>query len=251
MRFKVRFTKGLLVALILTLIPITAFSAQKITPGSTCKVYKQKITYQNKVYTCIKSGKKLVWNKGVTVKKPTPTPTPTPTPQDVTCTKIGERIVSGDTYRECRWVKGKQLIWFDLNKIPKSFSNPKSPQDVSQCKIKGDDLGYAVLGFGSSLIRDTQNRPRVIPPIGTNRSLIVPIDFSDFPGDSNLKEIIDSERKKYLEWIQYYSAGKLTVQLDYLDRWIRAPLPSSAYNLDNEKDKLDKRTAEGDELTRV
>ena len=80
MRFKGRFTKGLLVALILTLIPITAFSAQKITPGSTCKVYKQKITNQNKVYTCIKSGNKLVWNKGIPVKKPTPTPTPTPTP---------------------------------------------------------------------------------------------------------------------------------------------------------------------------
>jgi hypothetical protein len=37
-------------------------------------------------YTCVKSGKKLVWNKGVAVKKVTPTPlatptaTPTPTP---------------------------------------------------------------------------------------------------------------------------------------------------------------------------
>ena len=76
MRFKGRFTNGLLVALVLTLIPITAFSAQKITPGSTCKVYKQKVTYQSKVFTCIKSGKKLVWNKGLA--KPTPQPTPTP-----------------------------------------------------------------------------------------------------------------------------------------------------------------------------
>ena len=49
MQFKGSFTKGLLVALILTLIPITAFSAQKITPGSTCKVYKQKAANQTKV----------------------------------------------------------------------------------------------------------------------------------------------------------------------------------------------------------
>lgn len=37
---------------------------------------------QGKKYTCIKSGKKLVWNKGVTQSKsrPTPTPAPTPTP---------------------------------------------------------------------------------------------------------------------------------------------------------------------------
>ncbi|GBL28250.1 hypothetical protein EMGBS9_00770 [Actinomycetota bacterium] len=32
-----------------------------------------------KKYTCIKKGKKLVWDKGVVVIKPTPTPTPTPT----------------------------------------------------------------------------------------------------------------------------------------------------------------------------
>ena len=80
MRFKGCFTNGLFVALILTLIPITAFSAQKITPGSTCKIYKQKVANQNKVYACIKSGKKLVWNKGVAVKKPTPIPIETPSP---------------------------------------------------------------------------------------------------------------------------------------------------------------------------
>jgi len=70
--------KGLLIALALSLIPVAAVSAQKITPGSTCKVYKQKVVYKNKTYTCIKSGKKLIWSKGVAVKKPKPTPTSTP-----------------------------------------------------------------------------------------------------------------------------------------------------------------------------
>jgi len=78
MRFRGSVAKGLLIALAVVLIPVTAVSAQKITPGSTCKVLNQKVVYQNKTYTCIKSGKKLVWNKGVAVKKPTPTPTPTP-----------------------------------------------------------------------------------------------------------------------------------------------------------------------------
>lgn len=68
-----------LIVFSLALIPEVSFSASKITPGSTCKVYKSKVTYQNKVYTCIKSGKKLVWSKGVVVKKPTPTPTPSKT----------------------------------------------------------------------------------------------------------------------------------------------------------------------------
>lgn len=82
MRYRGAFAQGLLLTLSLSLIPVVATSAQKITPGSTCKVLKQKITSQNKVYTCIKSGKKFIWNKGVLAEKPAtkPTPTPSPTP---------------------------------------------------------------------------------------------------------------------------------------------------------------------------
>lgn len=65
-------------ALISILLPISAISATKITPGTVCKVYLQKVTYKNKIYTCTKSGKKLLWNKGVAVAKPTPVPTPSP-----------------------------------------------------------------------------------------------------------------------------------------------------------------------------
>jgi hypothetical protein len=37
-------------------------------------------TASGKKFTCIKSGKKLVWNKGVAIKKPLPVATPTPAP---------------------------------------------------------------------------------------------------------------------------------------------------------------------------
>ncbi len=96
MRIRGSFIKGLLIALVFTLMPVIAFSAQKVSAGSSCKVYKQKTTYQNKVFTCIKSGKKLVWNKGAAVVKPTPSPTPTPTPSpsssSTTPTAIGDPI---------------------------------------------------------------------------------------------------------------------------------------------------------------
>lgn len=64
-----------------------ASSAQKVNPGSTCKIYKQKTTYLDKSYTCIRSGKKLVWNKGVAVASPKPSVTPTPIP-----TAIGDPV---------------------------------------------------------------------------------------------------------------------------------------------------------------
>ena len=83
MRIRSSLSKGLLIAFAIVLIPVTAVSAQKVTPGSTCKVLKQKVDYLDKTYTCTKSGKKLVWDKGVAVKKPTLTPTPTPTPTPI------------------------------------------------------------------------------------------------------------------------------------------------------------------------
>ncbi len=77
MRIKVFILKTLLISIPLTLIPVIAFSAQKITSGATCKVNKQSVTYLKKTYTCIKSGKKLVWNKGVVVPEPKPSPSAT------------------------------------------------------------------------------------------------------------------------------------------------------------------------------
>jgi hypothetical protein len=83
---KPRHLKVLLVTTVLALIPVSAISAQKITPGSTCKVLNQKVVSLKKTHTCVKSGKKLVWNKGVVIKKqlpvsiPAPAPVPAPTP---------------------------------------------------------------------------------------------------------------------------------------------------------------------------
>ena len=73
MKIKGSISKGAILALALTFIPLTAVSAQKINPGLTCKVLNQKVVYQNKSYTCNKSGKKLVWSKGIKV---TPIPSP-------------------------------------------------------------------------------------------------------------------------------------------------------------------------------
>ncbi len=66
------------IALMVTL----AAPVQAATPkaGAKCTKAGKTTTVAGKKYTCVKSGKKLVWNKGVVVKKPTPVVTPTPTP---------------------------------------------------------------------------------------------------------------------------------------------------------------------------
>ena len=131
----------LIFIVVLSLIPVSAISAQKITPGSTCKVLNQKIIYQNKTYTCTKSGKKLVWNKSV-VLKPTPTPTPTttstPTPASTptlnkfvpptlpTSFQDVEKHLSGIIYGA--WLKGSNQIASGSSSLGKVqiFSSPNS-----------------------------------------------------------------------------------------------------------------------------
>ena len=54
-----------------------------VKAGTTCTKLNQKINSGGYSYTCIKSGRKLVWNKSVAITQiqiPTPTLTPTPTP---------------------------------------------------------------------------------------------------------------------------------------------------------------------------
>ena len=75
MRIKGSLARGVLCALGLALIPTTAFAAETVIPSSACKVLNQKVVSQDKTYTCTKSGKKLIWNKGVAVVKPITTST--------------------------------------------------------------------------------------------------------------------------------------------------------------------------------
>ena len=57
-----------LAVLLLTTLPISSSSAA-VKAGAKCSKAGATSTVSGKKYTCIKSGKKLVWNKGVTVKK--------------------------------------------------------------------------------------------------------------------------------------------------------------------------------------
>ena len=66
-------------SLLLTISLIPAYSATPPKAGSVCSKQGVTKTFQGKKFTCIKSGKKLVWNKVVILKKATQTHTPTPT----------------------------------------------------------------------------------------------------------------------------------------------------------------------------
>jgi len=64
--------------MVLILAPVNAIAAVKA--GDLCKKAGSTATASGKKFTCVKSGKKLVWNKGVAIAKQVPSATPTPTP---------------------------------------------------------------------------------------------------------------------------------------------------------------------------
>ena len=89
----------LLFAAGVSLSVVTSAQAATPKPGTTCLKVGFKQISNGKQFTCIKSGKKLVWDKGIVIKKststnnptseatpsqPTATPSSTPTPQDQT-----------------------------------------------------------------------------------------------------------------------------------------------------------------------
>ena len=119
----------LISSLFLAPLPTNSSAATKITPGASCKVLNQKVTFQKKIFTCIKSGKKLIWNKGVQIKtqpsisksdsddereSPSPTPTksasPTPT-QTPSKSATPTAANSGYTLAQVKANNSRQSCW--------------------------------------------------------------------------------------------------------------------------------------------
>ena len=89
---------ALTLSIALTMVILGSNTYAAVKSGSACTKLGANSIVSGKKYTCIKSGKKLVWDKGVLIKKPTvvvqeipkvepiptpsstPTPTPSPTP---------------------------------------------------------------------------------------------------------------------------------------------------------------------------
>jgi hypothetical protein len=70
-----------LIALIVIALIASPFNAvAAVKAGDPCKKAGQTATANGKKFTCVKSGKKLAWNKGVAVAAPKPLPAPAPTP---------------------------------------------------------------------------------------------------------------------------------------------------------------------------
>lgn len=239
---------GLAVVLSLSLLP--AYSATPPKPGSVCSKQGITKTYQGKKYTCIKSGKKLVWGKGVTPKKDLPLPiaspsitplpnqsqTPTPTPSNTVASFEGQKcdrsgnvfVLSSSNFLECRFKKGFNLEWVKRSYEPTQFFTAQSPSNISACKLK-DASKLAYPNSGANGFPVVPTHPRT-PKEGTINIAILPVDFEEFPGESNLKAVLDFNIKMLKEWVAHYSNGKLKIEVTAAEKWVRSERPASFYD---------------------
>jgi hypothetical protein len=147
--------KRVLVLLTVTLISLSlqSIASAAVKPGGTCSRLGLTSTSAGIKYTCVKSGKKFVWNKGVAIKKPLPTSsptpspsvTPTPTPSPTPSPSVTPTPTPTPTINRKDWELIYLKIWDELDKAQTQASFPfeyKLSPTVNQDKARESIAAY-------------------------------------------------------------------------------------------------------------
>ena len=236
-----RLLAGLVAVLSLSLIT-AQISVAAVTPGAKCSKAGATSTYNGKKYTCVKSGKKLVWNKGVAIAKPVPvasptpvaTPTPTPTPTvSATPTPTPTEVITAENFRfeslcekdpfvPTEWATYQDFALrndifscarpyrFKMVTQPKTTPlqalTPKSSlNNIESCKLThGQRDGQ--IAFSSWI------NPKIVMNQRLNVQ-VIPIEFTDFPSSKTVL----ADHEKYFNYIKsgYYNISDGQVNVNF------------------------------------
>ena len=203
-------------------------SQAAVKTGSNCPQLNKTSVSGGLTFTCIKSGKKLVWSKGVKGGKATPAPAPATTPvtEGSKCSKMGVQVTNDAGLFECRYIVGNQLVYKHLNNSLTPISNPTSPDPVSACRL-GD-------------MRTTKNFPwpsiaypavpgRGFEVSGTFKVVVLGIDFPDAQGTGTPDEMWKDDLKMASDWLAWYTNGKIKYEFVTNNKWLRMPKNWATY----------------------
>ena len=216
------------VAFLGTSLSMPAFAAVKA--GAACPKAGKTSIASGKTFTCVKSGKKLTWNKGVAVAKPVAAPQPNAAPKVQVaggpCSTVGESQKNSLGYLECREIADNKKVYFQLSSNVQDLAAQNSPLPMSTCRV-GDQRATQPTQDNYAIAYPILWSP--LPRVGSNKVLFLPFDFSDNPGTGSPKDLYGQDIRKFKEWIKHYSNGKFAVEVETSDTWIRASQPSNAY----------------------
>ena len=102
----------------------------------------------------------------------------------------------------------------------------EASDNIELCKIKevSNSRGQTGAGFPEWI--------PLTPNSGTVKWALIPIDFSDLPGENSFQSRVDQQMRLLSEWFEVVSEGKFRVQWVVMDKWVRLPNPSSSYQID-------------------
>ena len=184
---KLRTVVGVVVTALIVGVLVMPSSSGAVKAGATCKKAGLQTTDSGRKYTCIKQGKKFVWNKGVVVKaapvanpspsatpspsaSASPSPTPTPTPQRPQLSFI-QMLRSGV-------IDGKFPIEFETYPIPTKL--PTSWQDLLENR---EGTAYkAWLSMSKTVATSSSSLGKVNVSVGPNTEL----PYKDLQGAMSL-----------------------------------------------------------------
>jgi hypothetical protein len=142
------------------------------------------------------------------------------------CQQIGQTLNARSSQLECRWISNGKKIYFSLSKKVKDLPPTQSPEPFTNCRVPEQiktkiDNWTAPLSIAYPAVKSTLN------PSGSNTYLFFPIDFADAVGTGSPEKVLQPEVKKINEWLDWYSNGKASMQIDYPKNWVRSTYRAS------------------------
>ena len=202
-----------LLFIVATTLLFTSISHASVKTGAVCSKLGATAIVSGKKYTCIKSGKKLIWDKGVLVTKvksttmPKVTPSPSMSPDPIatpTITPTRPEIGTANYY--VNWVDNKSISVKPNLVI--SLSSELAP--INLCKIPDAGLNeeitnnpqrHFVTGFSPYPERASFSKSPVIQ--------FVPVDFPNLQGQRSPAE----DLKSVTDFLQKFWSSQSTVPL--------------------------------------
>ena len=228
-----------LVALLIPMVLAASNSYAAVKAGSACNKVGAKSISGGKSYTCVKSGKKLVWDKGVVVPvaKPAPSASAAPVVTNVSegdsCEKMGQQGKDSKGLLECRKFAGNKLKYIRITNNFSPISNPKSPDPLSLCQLP--DMRTETLPSlrQLSIAYPAKPIPNFPASTGTFKVVVVGIDFPDAKGKGSPSEIWKDDLVKASEWLKWFTNDKVKLDFVAYPQWLRAPKESGKYEIED------------------
>ena len=232
------------VALLIPIVLITSNSYAAVKAGSACSKVGSKSISGGKSYTCVKSGKKLVWDKGVLLPAAQPSPSASASADPVivqvsdgdSCEKMGVQAKDSKGLLECRKFAGNKLQYIRISNDFSPVVNPTSPDSLTLCQL-ADKRTLIPESLKNNIPLSIAYPPKPFwnfgKATGTFKVVVAGVDFSDTPGKGSPSDLWKQDLLKAGQWMDWYTNGKVKLNFVTYDEWLRAPKPSSSYDAGN------------------